>query len=294
MSNNKIQEITGKAFHKVSNVKRLVLNHNDLLITGKQHHHKRILTNFYNLEELHLTNAFTELIDAKWYLEDLKDIFLTSNMTKLYKLHLEQNEIWDISEDLFCSLPNLSQLYLADNQLSDINFDLNCLKSLRHVDLQGNKIKRLDQATLDKIDSYFARGGIERKLDLYENPFVCDCHLRTFYDWLLNTKILYEKDKLKCFTGTPEVNAGRQILNVAKFECPELPKADQVQTAIGHSITHALLVILIVLITILVVVLLIINRDRVRSNVKPLIVSFQKSMQYRTIGKEPEVSEVNV
>ena len=54
----------------------------------------RILTNFYNLQELHLTNAFTELIDSKWYLGDLKDIFLTSNMTNLYKLHLEQNEIW--------------------------------------------------------------------------------------------------------------------------------------------------------------------------------------------------------
>ena len=47
-----------------------------------------------HLEELHLTNAFTELIDSKWYLGDLKDILLTSNMTKLYKLHLEQNEIW--------------------------------------------------------------------------------------------------------------------------------------------------------------------------------------------------------
>ena len=41
LSNNKIQEISGKAFHKVSNVKRLVLNHNDLLISGQQHHHKR-------------------------------------------------------------------------------------------------------------------------------------------------------------------------------------------------------------------------------------------------------------
>ena len=48
---------------------------------------------------------------------------------------------------MFCSLPNLSQLYLADNQLSDINFDLNCLQKLRHVDLQGNKIKRLDKVS---------------------------------------------------------------------------------------------------------------------------------------------------
>ena len=52
---------------------------------------------------------------------------------------------------MFCSLPNLSQLYLADNQLSDINFDLNCLKTLRHVDLQGNKIKRLDKVTIQYL-----------------------------------------------------------------------------------------------------------------------------------------------
>ena len=74
-------------------VKRLVLNHNNLKISGR-YHHRRLLTNFESLEELHLTNAFTEVIDSKWYLDDLKDILLTAQMTKLYKLHLEQNEIW--------------------------------------------------------------------------------------------------------------------------------------------------------------------------------------------------------
>ena len=53
------------------------------------------------------------------------------------------------------------------------------------------------------------------------------------------------QDKLKCFSGLPDVNAGRQILNVMKLECPEVPKADHVQTAIGHSITHALLSLLL-------------------------------------------------
>ena len=74
-------------------VQRLVLNHNNLKISGR-YHHRRLLTNFESLEELHLTNAFTEVIDSKWYLDDLKDILLTAQMTKLYKLHLEQNEIW--------------------------------------------------------------------------------------------------------------------------------------------------------------------------------------------------------
>ena len=96
MSNNNIQEISGKAFHKVGSVEILILNHNDLRISGEQSH-PRLLTNFYNLKELHLINAFTELIDSKYYLDDLFTILLTSadeGNTALNKLHLEQNEIW--------------------------------------------------------------------------------------------------------------------------------------------------------------------------------------------------------
>lgn len=53
-----------------------------------------MLSNFENLEELHLTNAFSETVDSRWYLSDLKEIMRASNMTKLRNLHLEQNEIW--------------------------------------------------------------------------------------------------------------------------------------------------------------------------------------------------------
>lgn len=115
LTNNNIRGISGKTFHKVfwlhswfgelpslyfvffylqvKNVKRLLLDHNDLIISGPNLH-PRLFSNFYNLEELHLTNTFTETVDSRWYLSDLKEILLTSNMTKLRKLHLEQNEIW--------------------------------------------------------------------------------------------------------------------------------------------------------------------------------------------------------
>ena len=71
LSNNNISEISGKAFHKVRNVEILILNHNDLRISGEESH-PRILTNFLNLKELYLTNAFTEVIDSKYYLKDLQ------------------------------------------------------------------------------------------------------------------------------------------------------------------------------------------------------------------------------
>lgn len=96
MSNNHIREIRGKSYHHVSNVKRLILNHNNLSISRDDdefnHHHPRVFSNFINLMELHLTNAFADNTTEQLS-EDLHDIFVESNLTKLTKLHLEQNEI---------------------------------------------------------------------------------------------------------------------------------------------------------------------------------------------------------
>ena len=92
-------------------------------------------------------------------------------------------------------------------------------------------------------------------------------------------------------------------MNVKLLSCPPVGpvgvrgagSVDHIKDAIGYSVTHALLVILIILVTILVIVLLVLNRDRVRSNVQPLIANFRKSMEYRTIEKDTEPpAEVNV
>ena len=48
MSNNKIQLIRGKTYHHVPNVKKLILNHNDLEIED-DNHYSRIFSNFGNL-----------------------------------------------------------------------------------------------------------------------------------------------------------------------------------------------------------------------------------------------------
>lgn len=220
LSNNRIRTISGKTFHKVGFVRRLLLDHNDILISGP-HLHPRLFSNFYNLEALHLTTAFSEEVDTKWYLSDLKEIFLSSNMTKLKFLHLEQNEIWEIGDDdLFCVLPNLTDLYLGDNQLETINFSLDCLEKLRYLDLQYNKIKRLDQKTIEKIERVFAYND-NRTLSLKGNPFRCDCNLKNVYQWLANTSItFYHKEELRCYDGTPAINAGKKIKNVELFDCP--------------------------------------------------------------------------
>jgi len=274
LSNNKITDILGKTFHKVKNVKRLVLDHNNIKITGR-HHHQRLLTNFYSLEELHLTNAFTEVIDSKWYLQDLKDILLAAKNDKLWKLHLEQNEIWSIDKDTFCDLPSLSDLYLGDNQLTDLDFDFQCIKKLRMLDVQRNKIKRLDKQTMKRIDKVFS-GQNSKKVNLNYNPWECDCYLVPFVQWVKNTKTkFYRKEKLSCYHGYPEINAGRRIA--------VLPEADLWCSSDPQGPTHALLTILIILsLMCFVSILVYANRGRL-SKMRPLVDNLSSRMQYSTI-----------
>lgn len=133
MSNNHIRSIRGKTFHHVPNVQRLILNHNNLSINrfgddqAVNYHHPRVFSNFLNLMELHMTNAFSD--NSSELSEDLHDIFVNSNLTKLIKLHLEQNEISKFKDKrVFCDLPALRDLHLGDNKLSQINFNILCLR----------------------------------------------------------------------------------------------------------------------------------------------------------------------
>lgn len=94
---------------------------------------------------------------------------------------------------MFCDLPALSDLHLGDNQLKSIEFEFECIKKLRFLDLQYNKIKRLDNKTLKRIDKTFG-GETGRRINLIQNPWVCDCYLKPFINWVLTTNAsLYRK-----------------------------------------------------------------------------------------------------
>ena len=171
------------------------------------------------------------------------------------------------------------------------------------MDVSHNKIKRLSTATLQRIDNYFAQpkkpDDYIRKINLLGNPYVCDCNLRPMFDWLSNTQSnLHRRDEMRCYTGIPDINAGRKILNVGELDCLDKDLIPH-NLHSGNGITHTLLVILIILILVLLGALLYIHKEKVQSNVKPLIDNFQRSLQYRTIEKDLAEStqippEVNV
>lgn len=286
MSNNHIREIRGKSYHHVTNVKRLILNHNNLSISkyddDVNHHHPRVFSNFVNLKELHLTNAFADNTSAELS-EDLHDIFVNSNLTQLTKLHLEQNEIRKFSDRrVFCDLPSLQDLHLGDNLLEDINFNVVCLKHLRFLDLERNKFTQMKSRDLNLLDVLEKSPGRDKKLtiDINYNPLQCDCTLNNIQDWLKKTNVTIRNlDQLKCYKNHRPTEL---VLSVKTNRCRIQNKHNQ--TTVGHTITLVFtLIVLTAVLMSLIVALVYLSKDRLKKMFNPVINTVSKKVQYTTI-----------
>ncbi|KAK2715870.1 hypothetical protein QYM36_010437 [Artemia franciscana] len=289
MSNNKIRHIRGQAFHRISNVHRLILNHNDLYINGT-HEHPRIFANMYNLKELHLTNAFTEYVDSKKYLVNLENIFFGSNLAKLEKLHLEQNEIWMIpNRDMFCQLPALMDLYLGDNKLSSFDVELDCLKHLRYIDLESNMFAKFTPTILRRFDDVNEQSDAGLEVNLRDNYFICDCDIKDFQHWLKTTKVsVRNKEYLRCRDGIPSSNIQNPVIDAKEMLCAE----KEVQT--GSETASGVIAILCIILTTLVAVIIYMNVAWVRTKASDVAQLVKKRSAYSSLLTQPEDQEVHV
>ncbi|KAK6641117.1 hypothetical protein RUM44_012819 [Polyplax serrata] len=292
MSNNKITEIFGKSYHRVSSVERLILNHNKISVSngkGYNHHHPRVFSNFENLKELHLTDAFSDASEN--LAADLHDIFINSNLTKLMKLHLEQNRISGFGDTrVFCDLPNIMDLYLGDNLLTRIDFDITCLKHLRYIDLENNKIRMITPRELAILDSFPARNQ-SLMLDLHNNPYSCECGTNDFFNWLQTTKVeVRRKDQIRCYhEPTTQSSLKSECFSIlAKSLHPPSIEAAQYQA------TEILLGILLVISSLLLLGLLYTNRKAIRYKMNPILESVSKKVHYTSINENYEEQEVDV
>ncbi|CAG9768874.1 unnamed protein product [Ceutorhynchus assimilis] len=279
MSNNGITEIKGKTFHHVGSVRRLMLNHNNISIAeedDRNFHHPRVFSNFENLEELHLTNAFADNTDEE-LADDLHDIFVNSNLTKLYKLHLEQNEIkkWK-DEKVFCDLPYLHDLYLGDNYIPSLNFNILCLKKLRYLDLESNNISKFTQEDLDTFDKLANDPSRTESLTLEigNNPIKCDANSKNLYAWSQKTDVkIRNEDALTCWN----VKFGK-ILNLKSL------------TESKHAkFSKALMVLLVVLVCILLTLItayVYLKKDSVKTKLSPVLEAITRKVQYTTIESQ--------
>ncbi|XP_023012766.2 trophoblast glycoprotein [Leptinotarsa decemlineata] len=280
MSNNGITDIKGKAFHHVTGVTRLILNHNNISISeeyDKNYHHPRVFSNFVNLQELHLTNAFADNTDAD-LADDLHDIFVSSGLSKLFKLHLEQNEIVNFRDDrVFCDLPDIHDLYLGDNNIPSLNFNITCLPKLRFLDLEGNNITKFSQQDLDSFDKlaqpYRSNSLI---LEIGNNPFRCDSAIKNLYAWLHKTNVsVRHLDSLECHQAKYGKKYIMNLKNLAESKHAKISKALTV-----------LLVVLVLILLALLCAYVYLKKDSVKSKWRPLLESVTRKVQYNKIESQ--------
>ncbi|XP_012142007.1 trophoblast glycoprotein [Megachile rotundata] len=271
MSNNKIKEIRGKAYHHVQRVERLILDFNELSLDPARNH-PRMFSNFVSLLELHLTDAFEDG-PPRDRAAMLHDIFVNSNLTQLIKLHLEQNEISEFRDpNVFCDLPNLLDLYLGDNALTALHFNISCLHNLRFVDLQRNKFKRILERDLHAMDT-IVKHNQSIVVDFTGNPLECSCKLNPFIKWMKKTKVFVRnKGSLKCYKGDV-----LHEIHETKNCTPKL------FSSASRSATAALFLLSLVLIG-LVCALIYLQRTKLQKKIEPILDSVNKRVRYTSIA----------
>ncbi|XP_076822954.1 uncharacterized protein LOC143469218 [Clavelina lepadiformis] len=128
-------------------------------------------------------------------------------------LDLSDNKITRIDTKSFGKAANLRTLVMANNDISDIHFKaFKGTVNLRLIDLTENKLETLYQGTFDysPID--------ELTVELWENPFICDCKLLWLFDWTTNLARYgsYPDIRLKCHN--PSRNHGKKFSPVHTYQ----------------------------------------------------------------------------
>lgn len=210
-----------------------------------------LLMGITNIQKLYLRKCKLEFVDDRAFRGvtnmdelDLSDNALSTVPSLIYipylkSINLAHNPIHQISSYSFQSTPGIRYIDLSNCQIhtiySEAFYGIDKVDTLK---LNGNKLVSLKPRTVDKL-SYI------RNLDIYDNPWLCDCKLREVKQFIDKFNIQFSFDPI-CISG-PKKNIGQTFLelSVNDFACvPEVelvhdnePIKDTVSVLPGSNIT---------------------------------------------------------
>nr|XP_006825051.1 PREDICTED: leucine-rich repeat-containing protein 15-like [Saccoglossus kowalevskii] len=204
LSGNNFQSLNSSVFNRLNKLLELHLDYNDITFLPSE-----IFHNFPKLTVLDLShnkfqslnpplfNGLNELLEL--HLDSNNITFLPSeifhNFPKLTVLDLSHNKLQSLNSPLFNGLNKLLELHLDNN---DIAFLPKLPSILWYMSIRNNKFSHLpvsimnlsnlrylyvDNNELHHLPSFQNLTQLEI-LELWGNPWSCDCHMEEFMKWI--------------------------------------------------------------------------------------------------------------
>ncbi|KAL1130294.1 hypothetical protein AAG570_013232, partial [Ranatra chinensis] len=136
----------------------------------------------------------------------IKSDGLFGRLPNLIKLDLRRNHITGIEANAFEGCSRLTELLLAENKIREIqNKMFTGLHNLKSLSLYDNMITCVMPGSFDFLSNLHT-------LNLLSNPFICNCHLGWFAEWLKRKELL---------AGSPRCAAPSRVKDVSIHELPQ-------------------------------------------------------------------------
>lgn len=177
----------------------------------------------------------------------------------LVELDLSQNELLQLSPDTFKGADRLRLLILNDNPLSALVAEqfpsLKYLKKLEisrcklravhphsFINLQALETVKIHQNLLSYLHQDTFNLPVLKTLTLSDNPWFCDCRLREFHEWFLNSNL--GSEEVVCVGPENKADMSWRILKREDMFCPPSAYASPtvIRAEAGAEITFGCLV----------------------------------------------------
>ncbi|XP_076345112.1 uncharacterized protein LOC143244402 [Tachypleus tridentatus] len=156
-----------------------------------------------NLIELDLSENFLNWVPF----EALKDCSL------LRRLQLTNNPIQLIQNNTFSGLIHLTSLEMSNCRIYTIEPNaFSGLESLEYLRLDGNKLSFLSGKVVQDLPNLHT-------LDLYNNPWVCDCRISKLRKWMISQNVAISTPP-RCELPLRVQGLTWDIMNIDDFACP--------------------------------------------------------------------------
>ncbi|XKL67020.1 hypothetical protein PGB90_010440 [Kerria lacca] len=198
-------------------------------------HLQRIFLKNAGIHDIH-KDAFREL---KILVEiDLSDNFISvlhqetfTGNERLRAIYMNGNPLSELRSIQFPNLPHLKSLEFQHCQIKFVHKDAFLyLPTLESLSLNGNKLNYLSETVFVSVSKL-------KTLGLDGNPWKCDCELRNFRNWLLQSKLY--SHPLICTYPIESKGKRWEDVNSSEFACPPNVTAidNIIQSALGGNTT---------------------------------------------------------